>query len=205
MINYINYTDKGEITTVGISTRETLEASGVPFLEVKEFDPELSLKYYIDFEKGRLIEMPLKKEHHDFDWDKKEWVPNLDRARQLKYARIDKVKSIQVVQPIDCAGIIVDADSESQRKISGKINEIAFRETLGSPIPNEMCVWRASNNDFHTFADQAHLKDWLSMAVITIAARETNLHMWKWAKGTAINSASMEELDGIPEDDFPTV
>jgi len=137
---------------------------------------------------------------NNYEWNPttKEWVPNLEQAKQIKRAEIDTKREELIYSNISYAGHIFQADEYSVKNIQKKLDEIAAAEALGVSV--SPMLWRDFENNNYYWTDLAAYKTWLNGFIVTIADRTTSLIIASFVHKDAIGL--LETVEAIESYDI---
>lgn len=144
-------------------------------------------------ESGQMVRFPERPLYSSWDWDQKSWLPDLVALRAYKLKAITKQFEESRVAPVEYDGALLDADLVAQKNVSDKLVEISSREAAGTPMPDQLLVWRDADNLMHTFEDQASYKAWLQGLVVAMATRGTMAYVTSWTRKAQLEAATTYE------------
>lgn len=106
------------------------------------------------------------------------------REHHLRAIEAERERRIQA--DIEHGGATFQAAARDQKNMSDKLVEIYERERLGTPMPEQLLVWRDKDNVNHAFQTQEDYAAWLGGMVVAIAQRGTEAYAWSWGKKGAL-------------------
>lgn len=117
-MNALSYTDDGQIISVMSGNREGIEltiAEDTLNYLILDKMPDSTYAYV---ENELLVPMPPPpNEWHDFDYKKKEWVPDMELGKELTKARIEKQYEEAVYGGFEWNGNLLSSTREAQTAI----------------------------------------------------------------------------------------
>ena len=119
---------------------------------------------------------------HNWNPATRTWDLSRDVAIKEIKINLDKERKRRLISPILYTDKLIDADDVAQNNISGKLQEIEIRESIGISLNTPELFWKDADNIVHTWVDQAAYKLWLQGLVVAISSRNTALYTKSWAK-----------------------
>jgi hypothetical protein len=149
-------------------------------------------------EDGLIKLIPSKpSKYHTWDWANKIYVLSNTGISDSKLdinQLIETKRGSLALTPITYDNKTLDADTQAQSNINGKLQEIFAREAISSPLVSGEMFWKDTNNVIHSWSNQTDYKLWLQGLVIAISSRNTQLYSIAWTK-----KAEVEALTGIDD------
>lgn len=151
------------------------------------FDPN---KYFI--ENSSAVLFPTRpSEYHIWNWETKTYnipIEQLNNAKEDKLQEINVIRSNFTIQPIYYDNKALDADTQAQANINGKLQEIFAREAANTPLTSGEMFWKDADNVIHSWTNQNEYKIWLQGLVIAISSRNTSLYATAWTKKAEVEA-----------------
>jgi hypothetical protein len=129
--------------------------------------------------------------YHIWDWETKAYILS---AEQLNLAKLEKLKLVNRVranlslEPIPYDNKTLDADTQAQSNINGKLQEIFARGAKNTPLTSGEMFWKDADNVIHSWGSQENYKLWLQGLVIAISSRNTELYATAWTKKAEVEA-----------------
>lgn len=128
-----------------------------------------------------------------YNWniEQEDWVIQEEQESDviaLVFSSIDTTRSNLALQPIAYDSKSLDADTQAQSNINGKLQEIFAREAIDSPLVSGEMFWKDADNVIHSWTNQTDYKLWLQGLVIAISSRNTALYATAWAKKAEVEA-----------------
>jgi hypothetical protein len=153
-------------------------------------DNETLLSTY--FFENNLLTLP-ERPNRFFLWDSSSysWVlssEEINRYKGILLLEINKVRGRLSLKPIAYDNKTLDADTQAQSNINGKLQEIFAREATNNPLTSSEMFWKDADNAIHSWNNQNDYKLWLQGLVIAISSRNTSLYATAWTKKAEVEA-----------------
>lgn len=130
-------------------------------------------------------------DYHNWDWETKTYICSTEQLNLVKLEKLkllNRVRADLSLQPIPYDGKSLDADTQAQANINGKIQEIFARESANTPLSSGEMFWKDADNVIHSWITQNDYKFWLQGLVIAISSRNTSLYATAWSKKAEVEA-----------------